>query len=462
MDAMDHTPAFAPMQSAEDIWASVLSVLKRNYPQTVYNLWFAPTKVEHFDGHNLVISIDSDMKRDVIEKQYYAAISSLLFDILGFEVLLSFCSTQKGPWDPELYPPAVQPGEPIPPIERTEPPVVAPPIYANAEYTFDNFIISESNKFAQAASFAVASNPADAYNPLFIHGGSGLGKTHLLYAIMNYIQQNYPSLSILYVKGEEFTYELIDSIRHKSQPAFRQKYRSVDVLLIDDIQFIAGKESIQDEFFHTFNALFEDHRQIILAADRPPRDMRQLEDRLKSRFEWGLLADIQPPDYELRVAILQSKAQMMGKKLPQDVLRFLAENLRSNVRQLEGAVKKICAQSFITGEPIDMELAKRCTAELVGGEDTDPIKAEKLIRNVAKKYGVSVEDILGRRRVAEISNARHISIYLIRRATELSLPSIGQIFDRDHSTIMSSISTVEKLIQKNPLLEAELKELMKI
>lgn len=450
----------APMQSAADIWATVLEQLREKVSQTVYNLWLVPLKVARFDGSSFILTIASDMRKNVIERQYYKIISEALQDTLGFEVNLYVLSTENGEPDLSIFPDEIGPGEPIRPETLTET-YSAPPVYAKAEFTFENFIIGESNKFAQAASFGVASHPMEQFNPLFIYGGSGLGKTHLLYAIMNYIQQHDPSLKILYVKGEEFTNELVDSIRQKTQSQFRQKYRKVDVLLIDDIQFIAGKEGIQDEFFHTFNALYEEQKQIILAADRPPRDMAQLEQRLKTRFEWGMLADVQPPDYELRVAIIKNKLQSLGVNVPREVVTYLAENLRSNIRQLEGAVKKICAQSFISGDPVTLTMARAATAEFVDMAESDPAKAERIIEKVSKKYGVSVEDIKGRKRVAEIANARHICIYLIRKQTELATPSIGQIFDRDHTTIISSIAAVEKRIKESPMFELEINDLLK-
>lgn len=447
---------------AKVVWAEVLDKLHGQYPPLLCRLWFDPIQAEFFDGHNFVLSVDSDLKRDTVEHNYIGTVETFLKEALGMEPIVYIWSTESGPVDTTLYLDTEAVPDENGQMPEPREPVIATPIYASAEFTFDNFIIGNGNRFAQAACYAVATGPSDGYNPLFIHGGSGLGKTHLLYAIMNEIHRANPERKVLYVKGEEFTNELVDSLKLKTQQAFRAKYRKVDVLLIDDIQFIAGKDGIQDEFFHTFNALFEDHRQIILAADRPPRDMRQLEDRLKTRFEWGLLADIQPPDYELRVAILKKKAQMLGLQIPNEMINYVAENLRSNIRQLEGAIKKIRAHAFISGNEVTFDLVRQVTAEFAETTLTDPGKAEKLIQNVSKKYGVSVDDIKGRRRVAEIVNARHIAIYLIRRETELSLPSIGNIFDRDHTTIMSSIATVERMKHERPLFEMELMELAKI
>ena len=247
----------------------------------------------------------------------------------------------------------------------------------------------------------------------------------------------------------------------KNQEQFRNKYRRADVLLIDDIQFIAGKEATQEEFFHTFNALYEDHKQIIMTSDRPPRDIKTLEDRLKTRFEWGLIADIQPPDFELRIAIMNNKTKTMGITLPQDVLNYIAENLKSNIRQIEGAVKKICARSYLTREPITLPMAKDCIAAFVSGVEAPQVTAEKIISRVSKKYGVTEDEIFGRKRTKHIASARNISIYIIRKVTEMSFPTIGKLFDRDHSTIISANDSIEQNIQTNPLFAMEIADLIK-
>ena len=299
------------------------------------------------------------------------------------------------------------------------------------------------------------------YNPLFIYGPSGLGKTHLLYAITNAMKQKNPDLSVIYIKGEDFTNQMIDSLANQSMSKFRNKYRSCDMLLIDDIQFIAGKISTQEEFFHTFNALFEDRKQIILTSDRPPRDIKTLEERLKTRFEWGLIADIQPPDMELRVAIIKKKAEQVNVTLPEDVLNFLSENLRSNIRQIEGAIKKLGAMSFLSGRKITMELAKSCISELLGGAEPASVTVDKIFSVVYNRYGVKKEDIIGMRRTKELATVRHIAIYLVRTITEMSLPNIGKIFNRNHSTVLSSIESAEKKLRNDPILEIEINEMIK-
>ncbi|MBO5702176.1 MAG: chromosomal replication initiator protein DnaA [Clostridia bacterium] len=331
----------------------------------------------------------------------------------------------------------------------------------NFEYTFDNFIVGGSNKFAHAACTAVAANPAMNYNPLFIYGPSGLGKTHLLYAITNEIKKKKPNVKIIYIKGEDFTTQFIEALAAQMTNEFRNKYRCCDVLLIDDIQFIAGKTSTQEEFFHTFNALYEEHKQIILTSDRPPRDMKTLEDRLKTRFEWGLLADIQPPDFELRTAIIKKKAEQVGIIIPEDVLTYLAENLRSNIRQIEGAMKKLGALAFLSGQEITMEVARGCIADLLGGEEPVSVTVDKIFSAVYKKYGITKEDLIGKNRSREIAQARHVAIYLIRKITEMSLPNIGKIFNRDHTTALASFETIEKRVKTDAILTLDIGEMTK-
>ncbi len=341
-------------------------------------------------------------------------------------------------------------------LSQTEP-------FLNSDYTFENFIVGSSNKFAHAACIAVANAPAVAYNPLFIHGQSGLGKTHLLYAITNRIRESRPNANIVYVKGETFTNQLIESLSVSPQymAQFRAKYRQADVLLIDDVQFIAGKVSTQEEFFNTFNELYEAKKQIILTSDRPPKEIKTLEDRLKSRFEWGLIADIQPPDLELRIAILRKKALDMGVDIPIDVLNFLGENLKSNIRQIEGVIRRLGAYSNLAKRPITVEMARENISDVISGAEPVKVTQDKIFHAVARKYGVTVEDIRGKRRTREIAQARHVCIYIMRTVTDLSLPSIGRVFNRDHSTILSSIDTVQEKIREDASLENDIDDLIK-
>ena len=331
----------------------------------------------------------------------------------------------------------------------------------NFEYTFENFIVGGSNKFAHAACYAVARTPAASYNPLFIYGPSGLGKTHLLYAITNELKKTNPGIRIIYIKGDDFTNQMIESLSKHEMSKFHEKYRCCDVLLIDDIQFIAGKVATQEEFFHTFNTLYEENKQIILTSDRPPREIKTLEDRLKTRFEWGLIADIQPPDLELRIAIIKKKAEQVHINIEEDVLTFLAENLRSNIRQLEGAIKKLAALSFLSGMSINIETAQGCISELLGGAEPVNVTIDKIFAAVYKKYGIPKEDIVSQKRNKEIAFARHVVCYLIKDVTEMSLPNIGQVLDRHHSTVISSIDAVNRKLITDKGFELEIKALKK-
>ena len=331
----------------------------------------------------------------------------------------------------------------------------------NPNYTFDNFIVGGSNKFAHAACVAVAQKPAMDYNPLFIYGPSGVGKTHLICAVVNEIKKKKTNAKVIYINGEDFTNQLIDSISKNDTINFHNRFRNCDVLLIDDIQFIAGKVSTQEEFFHTFNALHQDQKQIILTSDRPPKDIATLEERLRTRFEWGLLADIQPPDLELRLAIFKQKTEQANIMIPDDVLLFLAENLRSNIRQIEGAIKKLSAKSLIMGQVINMELAKSCLSELLGGEEPISVTIDKIFSAVYKKYDISKDDIKSKKRPKNIVWARQVAIYIIREITELSFPDIGETVNKDHATVMYSYNLIAKKITADPMVNLEISNLIK-
>ncbi len=442
-------------QEYRDLWETILAGLREKYKSNItVDLWFKEASLESISDDVAVLTHTSPFKKSMIETRHISTLNQVFEEILGFpvKIVVKLVGEEAKRLEEE---------------EKQEKPTKPEPIkeggYSqfNSEYTFDNFVVGGSNKFAHAACTAVAANPAREYNPLFIYGASGLGKTHLLNAIMNEIRRREPNVVIIYVKGDEFTNQMIESIATGSQEKFRAKYRKADVLLIDDIQFIAGKNSTQEEFFHTFNALYEDRKQIIMTSDRPPRDIKTLEDRLKTRFEWGLTVDIQPPDFELRIAIMRNKAKMMNMVLPDEVLNLIAENLKSNIRQLEGAIKRICARAYLNGEQVTMELAKECISALIVTNDPPEVTAKKIVETVSKKYGIAVDEIYGKKRNKPISNARNISIYIIRKITSLSLISIGKLFDRDHTTVMSAVKSVEGEIKTNPLIEIEINEMIK-
>ena len=443
------------------IWEMVKSSLSSSLSQNVVDLWFGELKISSFENNEITFTTESEFKHKIINENYIKKISEEFSRILGFEISVKVIfvgvptSAEKikqqflGNSQREAL-------EEKKKIENS----IASQNY-NFEYTFDNFIVGNSNKFAHAACVAVAAHPARDYNPLFIYGPSGLGKTHLMSAVVNEIRRKKQDLKVVYIKGEEFTNQLIESLSMQQMAQFRERYRNCDILLIDDIQFIAGKNSTQEEFFHTFNALYEDRKQIILSSDRPPKDIQTLEDRLKTRFEWGLIADIEPPDLELRIAIIKKKAEQISVDLSEEVLEFLAENLRSNIRQIEGAVRKLSALSFLTGRTITMEIAKNCLSELLGGAEPISVTVDKVFSAVYKKYGVKKEDLIGTKRNKEIAFARHVSIYLIRTVTEMSFPNIGKIFSRDHATIISSYDKIYKKTSMDPVFNIEVQEMSK-
>ena len=444
-----------------EIWEMVKKSFNEDekLPQSVIDLWFGKLKVISFDNNEITLSTDSEFKYITISENYLEKIGQKFSLFFGFEVKVNIVFDGI-PTDKEKIKQQFLGNIQKETLENNEKnKSLADSQNYNFEYTFDSFIVGNSNKFAHAACVAVAERPAMDYNPLFIYGPSGLGKTHLMSAVVNEIRRKKKDLRVVYIKGDEFTNQLIESLSKQEMNKFRDRYRNCDILLIDDIQFIAGKNSTQEEFFHTFNALYEEHKQIILSSDRPPKDIQTLEERLKTRFEWGLIADIQPPDLELRVAIIKKKAEQISVELSDEVLGFLAENLRSNIRQIEGAVKKLSALSFLKGEKITMETAKSCLSELLGGAEPINVTVDKIFTAVFKKYGIKKEDIIGQKRNKDIANARHISIYLIRAITEMSLPNIGKIFNRDHSTVLTSYEKIEKRVFSDPVFNIEIMEL---
>ncbi|MBQ3507583.1 MAG: chromosomal replication initiator protein DnaA [Clostridia bacterium] len=468
----------AYIDDISQVWHLVRETFRPELSDVITDLWLGGLEVMDFQGSTVIMKAESEVKIRVVTSKYKNEIEKRFSEMLGFDVTLRLICTdapqipndessilQKvseiptsytmthAPSEDESHDTADQSFRPGG-IGSTLPPF-------NFEYTFENFIVGSSNKFAHAACLAVADRPAQAYNPLFIYGPSGLGKTHLLYAITNELKKKIGNIRVIYIKGEDFTNQMIDSLSRQAMNEFRDKYRSCDVLLIDDIQFIAGKTSTQEEFFHTFNALHEAGKQIIMTSDRPPREIKTLEDRLKTRFEWGLIADIQPPDLELRTAIIKKKADQVNVSIPDDVLTFLAENLRSNIRQIEGAIKKLGAKSFLTGRHITMELARSCITDILDGIEPVTVTVDKIFAAVLKKYNIKREDIVSGKRTKEIANARHITVYMIRSVTDMSLPNIGKIIARDHSTVLSSIEAVEKRMAQNPVFRAEVEEMIK-
>ena len=420
------------MNFPADIWPKVLSLMEGDMTATTINTWFDDATPVALDANRFVLHTPSNFKRDIIMARYLPVIQKALHELFSadFEVVVL------GEGELEDF------GK-----KKTDD-VFLP---GTEEYTFERFVVGASNKFAHAAAQAVAERPAQTYNPLFIYGESGLGKTHLLYAIAHTIHKNHPDYKVVYIKGDTFTNELIQAIREGRNAEFREKYRGADVFLMDDVQFIAGRDSTQEEMFHTFNTLYELKKQIVFTSDRPPKEMLRLEDRLKTRFEWGLLADIQPPDYETRMAIIKNKAIRMGVELPEEVLIYVAENITSNVRQIEGTVKKILAFRDLLGSNVDASSVTRAVRDMF--KETSDIlpTAEVIIEEVGKFYDIDPNAIRGQGRTKATSWARHIAIYLTRHMTKLSLKDIGKEFDnRDHTTILHSIDRVEKQCKTDP------------
>ena len=332
----------------------------------------------------------------------------------------------------------------------------------NPKYTFQSFVIGNSNRFAHAASLAVAESPAKAYNPLFIYGGVGLGKTHLMHAIGHYILQENPKAKVVYVSSEKFTNEHINAIKDDKNEEFRNKYRKVDVLLIDDIQFIAGKERTQEEFFHTFNALHEENKQIILSSDRPPKEIPTLEDRLRSRFEWGLIADIQPPDFETRMAILKKKADVEGLNVPNEVMVYIATKIKSNIRELEGALIRIIAYSSLTNRDVSVDLASEALKDIISNKESAPVTVKTIQESVANYYNLRIEDLKSQRRTRNIAYPRQIAMYLSRKLTDMSLPKIGEEFGgRDHTTVIHAYEKISENLKTDEGLQSMINDITK-
>ena len=447
---------------------TLLPMLKENLglSEVAYNLWFSGFIMTSLTEEKATFKTPTKMRQKIITQKYIEAIKSNLSEILGFTVEVEVYSdedTEKFPisssYDKEQYDKASEPDE-----DKSN--FIDDLINGNDHssvtdlYTFDNFVEGSSNKFAKAACQAVANEPCT-YNPLFIYGQPGLGKTHLLYAVTHYIKKNHSNLKFVYKKCETFMNELIDAINKGTTFEFKEKYRSADILLIDDIQFIAGKEATQVEFFHTFSALYEDDKQIILTSDRPPKDISPLEDRLRTRFEQGLIADINPPDLELRIAIIKNKSEKMGIDIPQPLMTYMAERLRENVRQIEGVLKKLYAVVNFTGSTVTKESIDKIIAVVDPGNMPTDVIVERALKIVGDYYGVSEEDMKSSKRNSNISNARHAAIYVIKRHTELSLKDIGNIFNRNHSTIINSLQSVELSIKTKNNYDKEINSLLK-
>ncbi|MBQ9735393.1 MAG: chromosomal replication initiator protein DnaA [Clostridia bacterium] len=438
----------------------LLENLKMRFSPPVYQLWFSELTVRSLTQYSIELVTSGDFKRDTLTTRYMEILKVAVSEILGFEVDIIILTLND--LDEELILKQMEENKPSAADDKAM--EIGMKIEGQSiveEYTFENFIVGESNKFAHAACFAVAKGKShELYNPLFIYGPSGIGKTHLLFAITNEIKRSSPSVKIVYKRCEEFTNEMIAALKNGKMERFRAKFRTPDVLLIDDIQFIADKMAIQEEFFYTFNELYENNKQIILTSDCPPKDISPLDERLCTRFEWGIIADIQPPSEELRTAIIRKKAESLGITIPEDALSFLSNSLQKNIRQIEGAIKKIHVISNLASVPITLDLCRRAIADIINGVEPSPVTVDRVIKIVAEYYGVTAEDIRGQKRNAGIAMARHMCIYLIRKNTSLSLEEIGEKFGRNHATVISSLRKIEDEKESIPSTAALIEELM--
>ncbi len=424
------------MDSFDDAWEVICSYCKTKITDVAYNTWISRIKpvTLDFDKQTAVLLVPNDFHRQTLTRCYSALLQETFKAVFDTEFNIVF----KIPDEMQTQ------TAPAPPAKEVQ-------NDSNYEYTFDTFIVGSSNKFAHAACLAVATNPARAYNPLFLYGNSGLGKTHLLYAIGNEIKKNDPSKVICYIKGDDFTNELIESLRLAKMPEFRHKYRQADILLVDDVQFIGGKESTQEEFFHTFNALYDAHKQIVLTSDRPPKEIKTLDDRLRSRFEQDLIADIQPPDLETRIAIIKRKAELLNLDISNEVCEYIASKIKANIRQLEGTVKKLKAKSLLNQEKPTISSVQEVIADILNNDVPPAITVERIIDEVARTYGITAEEIRSQKnRSANISNARHVAIYVTRELTTLSMVDIGKEFgNRHYSTVIYTLQKVKKMMEND-------------
>ena len=430
------------MNSAADIFDKVKSLMEQDMSAVTIDTWFGDVEAVALEDTKLVLCVPTEFKRGFIRNKYLPVMHKALFELFSFDV------------DVELLLPEEK--------EQYEARRAAPKGKDQfPDYTFERFVVGSTNKFAFTAAEKVAEEPGTAYNPLFIYGQSGLGKTHLLHSIANRVKKNHPNYRIVYIKSEDFVNELIGNLRRGADmQAFRDKYRNVDLFLMDDVQFIAGKDSSEEELFHTFNTLYEQHKQIVFTSDRPPQEMLRLEQRLKTRFEQGLSADVQPPDYETRMAILKNKSLERGIAIDDTVLSFVAENITSNVRQIEGVVNKIMAMQELTGAKVDVDTIIRAIRDILRAKEDFLPSADTIIQEVARFYEMETEVVRGQSQNKDVATARNVAMYIIREMTQLSLAEIGQQFGgRHHSTVLNSINRVEKNMKEQPELTEIIKDI---
>ncbi|WP_066074206.1 chromosomal replication initiator protein DnaA [Neobacillus soli] len=442
------------MENIADLWHAALAKIEKKISKPSFDTWLKSTKAHSLQGDLLVITAPNEFARDWLEERYSQLISGILYEITGEELSVKFIIPQnQNDADNDVNLPPKK-------FKRDDDHGEFPQGILNQKYTFDTFVIGSGNRFAHAASLAVAEAPAKAYNPLFIYGGVGLGKTHLMHAIGHYVLDHNPAAKVVYLSSEKFTNEFINSIRDNKAENFRNKYRNVDILLIDDIQFLAGKESTQEEFFHTFNALHEESKQIIISSDRPPREIPTLEDRLRSRFEWGLITDITPPDLETRIAILRKKARAEGLDIPNEVMLYIANQIDTNIRELEGALIRVVAYSSLINKDINANLAAEALKDIIPSSKPKVITILEIQKTVGELFSIKLEDFKAKKRTKSVAFPRQIAMYLSRELTDYSLPKIGEEFGgRDHTTVIHAHEKISKLLQTDSQLQRQMKEL---
>lgn len=434
-----------------DLWKKTLDLLKTELTEISFNTWIKTIDPVSLTSSTLFLGVPADFNKGILESRYSVLIRNAVKQVSFKEYSISFVVPNQDGSNKMFDMTDSSSDEMI-------------PSSLNPKYTFETFVIGNGNRFAHAASLAVAESPAKAYNPLFVYGGVGLGKTHLMHAIGHYVQSQNQNAKVVYVSSEKFTNELINAIKDDRNEDFRSRYRNIDVLMIDDIQFIAGKERTQEEFFHTFNALYEANKQIILSSDKPPKDISALEDRLRSRFEWGLIADVQPPDLETRIAILRKKAQNEHLNVPNDIMVFIADKIASNIRELEGALNRVIAFSSLTDSSgnITIELATEALKDILSVNKSRVINCLTIQNAVGKYYDLKVEEFKSKKRTRDLSFPRQIAMYLCRELTEMSLPKIGEEFGgRDHTTVIHAVEKISVEINSNPETRRVISELRK-
>lgn len=433
------------MNSFKEIWEAVLAYCKERLNETTFNLWINKIEYEDFEDGEVILSCPNKMYLEVITTQFSELIAEAFESVMGFKVKINYICKNT---DEE---------------EKKENTRKNLEDYRNEQFTFENFIVGPSNRFAYAAAKSVASNPGSSrtYNPLFIYGNSGLGKTHILNAICNEVRKNYPDMVIKYVKAEEFVNEFLQTLNNKNTEEFRRKYRNnTDLLLIDDIQFISGKEATEIEFFHTFDALVENGKQIVITSDRPPKEIQSITDRIQTRFEDGLLADIQPPEFDTRCAIIKRNAQMLNFNISDSVVNFIAEKIKSNIRQLEGVTKKLYALCDINGHEPTISLAQSVVKVVMEDTQPLPVTIQRIVEEVSRTTGITVEDIYSKLQKANISHARKITFYVVRKVTNMSYEDIGAEFKKHHSTVMYNINQIEEEIERNSKLARQVNDII--